>query len=102
MDQASSKCKPPLYLGNTHECLYSHCSTYPNTFPVNNICAKCNSNCEGCSNTPDYCVACAASCFFNPETHFCVSECPKYFCPNTILQICQRNIYIYIYIYIYI
>ena len=93
-----SKCKPPIYLGNGQECLHPHCTNYPNTIPINNLCERCNYKCQSCLNTPDYCLLCANPYLLNSETHDCGIQCPRNYYPNHIIHTCQCNIYtIYIY-----
>ena len=99
-----NQCKPPYYLGNNADCIYTDCSHYPNTFPTTTLgellCEHCLSVCDGCLDYPNYCLDCASGFYMLIETHSCLIYCPTKYYSYESISTCQGTFILYIYIYI--
>ena len=90
-------CKSPVLLTNEHECMFTDCSGFPNTFQTLVKCENCDSRCNGCENSPSYCLDCVPGYLFLTGSHSCLTQCPPQFYGYIDIRLCQ-SIYIYIYI----
>ena len=100
LDNTCLECISPYLLTDERECIYTDCTNYPNTFPTLTKCEKCSEKCDGCENSPSYCLNCASDYLFLEETHSCLSTCPEQFYDNHHISLCQSEYTLYIYIYI--
>ena len=92
------ECKSPILLTDQHECLYTNCDNYPNTFQTDVKCEKCSEKCNECFNSPTICLACQNPYIFLAESNSCLTTCPNQFYHYIVLGECLSTIYIYIYL----